>query len=218
MCYFHTMNSWRIHVCNARARLTPFCDLITEAFQLAEAKCRAVHEPVSIDIVVRASDRTMPNALKISGSSYGPGRVDLLIDPDISLDDLEFHKAVLRTVFHEFHHVLRWDGPGYGRTLGEALASEGLAQFFVHEMMDCQPEPWENALEESQLADFRKVARLEFEDKEYNHPDWFFGAGSFPTWAGYSVGYSMVEDALKDLGTTALESAKQPAFGFKKYL
>ncbi|WP_406721174.1 DUF2268 domain-containing putative Zn-dependent protease [Thioclava litoralis] len=48
---------------------------------------------------------------------------------------------LLRVLLHEYHHVLRGDGPGYGRSLEEALVSEGLAQLFVHQVLDVLPAP-----------------------------------------------------------------------------
>jgi uncharacterized protein YjaZ len=32
-----------------------------------------------------------------------------------------------RTIAHEWHHLARWRGPGYGETIAEAIISEGLA-------------------------------------------------------------------------------------------
>lgn len=216
--YVSVMSSWTVHLCNARKRLTPFASTVAGGLQAAQAKCEEVHPPTSVDIVVRAADRAMPEGLEVGGSSFAPGRIDIDIDINARLNEEQLYHAVLRTAFHEFHHVLRWDGPGYGFTLGEALASEGLAQIFVHEMMDCPPEPWESVLNETELADLRKVSRTEFENATYNHPEWFFGAGRFRAWAGYSLGKFMIEKALLDIGTTALESATRPADQFKPYL
>lgn len=36
---------------------------------------------------------------------------------------------------HELHHAKRWGGPGYGRTLLEAMVSEGLADHFSIELL-----------------------------------------------------------------------------------
>jgi hypothetical protein len=80
------MSNWNIHICNARDRLTPMVTAIEGALHEAEAKCQRVHEPVSLDIVVRATDHPMPKELEVSGSSYGPGRIDLGIDQTYGSD------------------------------------------------------------------------------------------------------------------------------------
>ncbi|MES0476805.1 MULTISPECIES: DUF2268 domain-containing putative Zn-dependent protease [Citrobacter freundii complex] len=41
------------------------------------------------------------------------------------------------------HHAARWQGPGYGSTLGEALVSKGLADHFSLELFGGEPELWE---------------------------------------------------------------------------
>ena len=80
------MSNWNIHICNARDRLTPMVTAIEGALHEAEVKCQRVHEPVSLDIVVRATDHPMPKELEVSGSSYGPGRIDLGIDQTYGSD------------------------------------------------------------------------------------------------------------------------------------
>ena len=55
-------------------------------------------------------------------------------------------------------------GPGYDRTLGEALVSEGLAGHFVQRLFGNPPEPWEHAV----------------------------GVGEYPRWLGYTLGYAIV--------------------------
>ena len=43
------------------------------------------------------------------------------------------------TIFHEWHHLARWRGPGYGKTLLEVMISEGLAQHFEVEVGGGEP-------------------------------------------------------------------------------
>ena len=56
-----------------------------------------------------------------------------------------------RHVAHEVHYCLRMGGPGYGRSLGEALVSEGLAGRFVAKLFGNAPEPWECAIDAAAL-------------------------------------------------------------------
>jgi predicted Zn-dependent protease DUF2268 len=56
------------------------------------------------------------------------------------------------TLAHELHHSSRVrTGPGYGSTLGEALVTEGLADFFAAEVFPRTPlPPWDHALSAAQ--------------------------------------------------------------------
>ena len=89
-------------------------------------------------------------------------------------------------VVHELHHALRWDAVGYGRTLGEAIVSEGLAGRFVQELFGGEGEPWDRALTEEQFAALLPRLRQELKAERYDHAAWFFGRGDLPRWAGYA--------------------------------
>lgn len=213
------MSVWHSHFFNSRHQLADMLDILSETISYAQNACEKVHRPVSLDLTVRGSNWPMPKALRVSGSAYGPGRIDLVIDTSASFESVELHQSLLRAIFHEFHHVLRWDGPGYGRTLGEALASEGLAQHFVHEMMDCPAEPWEQAIDETELLKAQLLALQRFEAENYDHSEWFFGAKELSQWTGYSVGYAMIAKYLVQApDTTALACAAIPASEFKPFL
>lgn len=204
---------------NARKQLTELLETLASAVSDAQNGCINVHDPVALDLTVRGTNWPMPKALRVSGSAYGPGRIDIVIDTSAGFSGEELHQAMLRTIYHEFHHVLRWDGPGYGQTLGEALVSEGLAQHFVHEMMTCPAEPWENAIDGAELLEAQSLAAQEFDAKQYDHSKWFFGSGKLSRWTGYTVGFDMVAKYLAEHSdTTALHSATTPASEFARFL
>ena len=206
---------WSLHLLNARGRLSAIEAEVRAALAEAEAQLGRAAAAVDLDVVIRAADQPMPPALRVIGASYGPGRIELGIDlTEGSSGGLR--EDVLRAVYHEFHHVLRWDGPGYGTTLGEALVSEGLAQLFVHEMMDCPPEPWEVMPEGVDLPALCQRAHDAFDDADYDHAAWFFGAGDLPNAAGYALGRMLVERVLAARqGDSALSMAREPAAGFR---
>jgi len=213
------MKRWSIHMLNSRGQLAEVLPILSDIISIAEKACGAVHPPVYLDLSVRAADWPMPPELIVSGAAYSPARIDMTIDLSHDIPIEEMKLLILRTLYHEFHHVLRWDGPGYGETLGEALVSEGLAQHFVHEMTDCTPEPWERAVSNPEMNALTKNAVPEFEDAGYDHAAWFFGAGDYPKWAGYSLGYAMVEKYLAaNPEASALTCASLPATAFKKFL
>ncbi len=130
------------------------------------------------------------------GQAYRKGLFSLTLDPD----NPHFARGVsdgtlCRQVTHEVHHCLRMGGPGYGRTLGEALVSEGLAGQFTGRLFGSGPELWERAVDDDLL-------RMHFPEgnvlatEGYDHAEWFFGTGRYPRWLGYTLGYRMVGDWL----------------------
>jgi Predicted Zn-dependent protease (DUF2268) len=213
------MTEWKLHMLNARLQLTGHHEVISKICNDVEQRLKHVEASPPLDIVVRAADEPQPPEFAVNGSSFGPGRMELVID--CARDDLDraLPDALEKTILHELAHVLRWDGPGYGHTLGEALVSEGLAQHFVHHFMDCPSEPWEIALHEKALRAQAKRALQDFDSKDYWHGEWFFGSGELPNWTGYALGNRIVGDHLMSRpAATALSLAMEPASSFRANL
>jgi hypothetical protein len=189
------MPSWTLHLVNARGQLASCADVILSACAEAEARVGAVTAPLALDIVIRAM-QAMPEALFVNGHCYEPAVIGIGIDLTQPHSGERLRHQLLKTLFHEFQHALRWDGPGYGDTLGEALVSEGLAQRFLHEMMDCPPEPFEVAVPDDVCETWRGDALAGFDDAAYDHAAWFFGTGDMPNWLGYTLGRRMVDRIL----------------------
>lgn len=118
-------------------------------------------------------------------------------------------KYMVRTVTHEVDHIMRMKRFGIPSTLFEAFISEGQAQHFSAEI-----DPGEHPLYAIALQDPKQIhelllkARSEF-DLEFTEEDfkrngrydqWFFGRGTteIPRWTGYSLGYKIVGEYLKD--------------------
>jgi Predicted Zn-dependent protease (DUF2268) len=95
---------------------------------------------------------------------------------------------------HELHHAKRWSGPGYGRTLLEAMVSEGLADHFSVELLGAAEPPWSDAFPRDQTERYLQLARPELDSTAYDHERWFFGSSStLPRWTGYTLGFRLVE-------------------------
>ncbi|WP_138466845.1 DUF2268 domain-containing putative Zn-dependent protease [Poseidonocella sp. HB161398] len=211
---------WHIHYINARGQLDPAEAPLREGIAAASDLLADGVPDLAVDIVVQVSAFPAPQPLAVSGAALSRGRIDLMADMaqfrDPATDAARYRGQSLRTMLHEYHHALRWEGPGYGRTLGEALVSEGLAQVFVHERADTPPEPWETALDEASQAALAARAEASFGEAGYSHPGWFFGMGSLPQWAGYALGAALVRRYLAETpGTTALGLAHAPAALFR---
>jgi predicted Zn-dependent protease DUF2268 len=94
---------------------------------------------------------------------------------------------------HELHHSSRIrTGPGYGKTLGEALISEGLAEHFVDEVFPATPpRPWDRALSKAEERSLWRQAEPVLW-RTYDQNTWFFGGYKVPRWTGYTLGYRIV--------------------------
>ena len=144
-----------------------------------------------------APDRTIPG-LYIGG--YCPNSLNLNIYLDTGYKRiLSVVKGMMKnTLAHEYHHASRWASPGYGRALGKAIISEGLADIFSLEAFPAEPPPWCTALGQEQTEVLLQRAAASFNQKNYNHVDWFFGDGSdHPRWGGYTLGYKVVKSYLE---------------------
>ena len=189
------MPPWSIHLVNARGQFGPRAEIIRRACAEVEARMEAVAPPLALDVVI-SGGQPVSGSMRVSGHCYEPGVIGLRVDLGPIHAGENLHDEVLKTLFHEAHHALRWEGPGYGETLGGALVSEGLAQRFVHEMMSCPPEPFEHAVPASTCEAYRPHARAGFDDMDYDHAGWFYGAAAIPNWLGYTLGLRMVDRFL----------------------
>ena len=160
---------------------------------LIESAYMAASQRIFIDdvevIVFPGPHRVVPG-WTVGGFAGGPRIVEIGIDaaqPDHLLEE-----RLPSIVAHELHHVARIRGPGYGATLLEAMASEGLADHFAEELLGEELPPWTTALSESERDFWIERARPELDSTSYHHPSWFFGDGQMPNWTGYTIGFYLV--------------------------
>jgi GNAT superfamily N-acetyltransferase len=118
---------------------------------------------------------------------------------------------------HELHHAKRWRGPGYGRTLLEAMVSEGLADRFSIELLGAAVPPWSDAFARDETALYLDLARPELDSTSYSHERWFFvRSATLPRWTGYTLGYRLVEAyQTEHSGATAAQLVNTPASAFR---
>lgn len=193
---------WQIHFLNARHTLTPVMPEIRASARLAVQAAAAHADLPTFDLVVQAG-RGIPE-WGVGGHAPAPGTIHLTIDPARFSGPL-----LIRTMVHELHHLIRWDGPGYGRSLGAALVSEGLAGHFVTQVLGGPPDPWDTTVAPAGLT---RRAVTEWAWLNYDHATWFFGTGNVRKWAGYGLGHRLVGAWLTaHPGETAASLAGVPA-------
>lgn len=179
-----------LHFLDARGALSPLRDWITNAFCETHKRASSLVSLASLDVVIQAGKQVIPEKGHL-GYAPGPGVIFITVDTNHPLL-LANHDASLERMFaHELHHAARWDGPGYGETLGEALVSEGMAGHFAQEVCGRGPEPWE-MLNIHDIQHYLFVAEEQWNHVGYDHPAWFFGSSTLPRWLGYSLGYQVV--------------------------
>jgi hypothetical protein len=159
-----------------------------------EAFERLPHRGV-VRIHVTADATEAIPGIGVGGFSGRDGNPQIAIDVNRGALHKALETWIPLTVAHELDHSSRIrTGPGYGKTLGEAIVSEGLADHFAAEVFPDAPKaPWDDAVTKDQERESWLRARRSLWSRfGYDHAEWFFGAGSFPHWVGYTLGYDIV--------------------------
>lgn len=151
----------------------------------------------SVDIVIYRYHA--PNS-DFATSGYTPtaNTVWLYTDPGQPNYTQFLNEQLPKVLAHELHHACRFQGPGYGKTLGEVLITEGLAAHFEQEITGDVPSGFYVQFAPKTLALLWKKAQTELQNESYNHTDWFFGnpAKKIPAHAGYGLGYWLTSKAV----------------------
>jgi len=184
-----------LHFLEARGDLRPDKAWMTKCLHSSFAAVCNVAEPGNVDVVVQHSTRVIPVKGHVGYCSEG-GRIFLNVDPENPTFRANLAQSLERVLAHELHHSMRWDRASYGRSLGGAMVSEGLAGHFVQQVFGGAPEPWETALDCRQRQALLGQAEANWDNAEYDHAAWFFGAGDLPNWSGYCLGYRIVGQYL----------------------
>ena len=206
------MTVWNIHFLNARNALTGVMPETRAAAREAVAAAED-HTPLPrFDLVIRTGDEVM-TGWGIGGCAPAPGQIQITLDPARFAPE-----PFIRTLVHELHHLIRWDGPGYGKTLGEALVSEGLAGHFVLQVLGGKPDPWDAVAPSDGLT---RRAMNEWSRLAYDHAEWFFGKGKVRRWSGYGLGHRLIAEYLSqnpddDAATLALTPADRVRTAMRK--
>ncbi len=189
-----------IHILLGSGRLLPYQSQIKNRFDKLITIVKKQLSLGNVDVVVYDNPEGAIPEIGVGGYSPNAHLIFISLDPQFPNFQQTIDEELKRTIAHELHHTLRWRDPGYGETLFEALITEGLADHFDMEVNNIDnPEPWDTALSDKQLVEIKAKAQKEFDNKNYNHNEWFFGSKekNIPRWAGYTLGFKLVEDYLK---------------------
>ena len=186
----------KFHVLNTSGKLNKYKTKIVDTAKQSFNVIRNFIPIDNVDVIVY-SRKTFP-LIGVGGYTPDANTVFLYIDTDYQHLESSIETQVLRILAHESHHCLRWRDPGYGKTLFEAMISEGLADHFDLEVTGKMPQPWSIALRDDKLQEMEEKAKPSYWT-EYDHPLWFYGsnANEIPNWTGYSLGFKFVGEYLK---------------------
>ncbi|MDO5368880.1 DUF2268 domain-containing putative Zn-dependent protease [Paracoccus sp. (in: a-proteobacteria)] len=180
------MPYWQVHFLNARHALTGIMPEVRAAVAESVALAAGHLGLPDFDLVVQAGDGG--SDWGVLGAARAPGVIELTLSPARFAPDL-----LIRRMVRELHHLVRWEHPGYGRSLGEALVSEGLAGHFVARVLGGPPDPWDVTTPPSGLA---KRAMTEWAWREFDRGLWFEGRGNIRKWAGYGLAHRLLAEHL----------------------
>jgi len=185
-----------VHILNSSGDLTHLKSSIQDVSKKTINKVRKKVPVDDVDIVVYKDRFGVIPEIGIGGFTASENRIMISIDPDFKDIKESIKNDLNRIISHELYHVLRKYTFEHKSTLLESLINEGLADHFENEINNTKPNIWDTVLNEKELKRLTKVAEKDFDNYDYNHSEWFFGAGSIPHWAGYSIGYYLVQEFL----------------------
>ena len=189
--------TWTVHWLKAGGDTGPWQSKIASQIEVARLAFGQLLPDMALDILLQRLPGAVIPELGMTGFALRGDLFTHTIDPDnCNFETALEEGGILRTAVHEAHHCARMRGPGYGRTLGEALVSEGLAGHYTLATLGGEPAPWETAVSGDLLRSYLP-SQQELASPNYNHAAWFFGAeGVRPRWIGYTLGFRLVGNWL----------------------
>lgn len=172
------------HFAAASGRLERYKPNIEAAFDSGARIAKDLLRADAVDVLfIDSPDEAIPE-MGVGGYTHGPHVIILAIDPDCpNLSE----QHIFSTLVHEFHHVMRWRGPGCHGDLGDMLVSEGLAQLFEEEVTGVRPIYSQVPISSVGMA----KANAELHRIEFSQAKWFFGTEDITKWFGYALGYQI---------------------------
>lgn len=194
--YTVVRNMINCHVMEASSGLAKFrerLELVTA--RTAEAVTRVL--PIDdVDIIFYINPPLTISEVGVCGYAPTAKIIFMSLDPQNEAFPEAYDEEIPATLAHELHHCMRWRGPGYGKTLIEALVTEGLARDFERMLRGGKLPSYHKSFPKAQIEELLGRASTEFSSPSYSHSDWFFGSKtrSIPELAGYSMGYELVQN------------------------
>ena len=189
-------------IANSSGLLDPHLEVIVAAFESATSHAQTLLGAEGIDVLfVDAAGETIPE-WGVGGYTYGPHVILIALDSAFALAQ----KTIETTLVHEYHHAMRWRGPGCGGDLAHMLVSEGLAQLFEEEALGEAPFFSRVAIKEDEVT----RARASLYSQPFSQAKWFFGSDGITRHFGYTYGYQLCRAYATASGKRASELVDVP--------
>ena len=201
------MTTWHLHPLNARHGLTPVLSEIRATARQAVALASAHAAIPDFDLVIRARLDGAAPEWGIDSRATSPGVIEMTLSPQ-RFDEA----ATIRALVRHMYQLIRMDGPGQSRGLGDALVGEGLAAHFIAQVLGGRPDAWDATAPSSGLA---RRAMNEWSRLGWDRGEWFLGRGKLRKWSGYGLGHRLIAEHLAQNpgdDTVALVTAPADAF------
>ena len=189
-----------LHIINSTGALDTQLAMIQQAFEASVPHTGKYLHLTDADVIVS-------NAPRLAVPELGVGGYTDAINSTIYIS-IDTHKkiaaeSITATLDHEFYHLKRHQLTGLPRTLLERILDEGLACKYEAEVHGKPPIYARVKLN----ADLIKRISEHFGDTR-DTDRWFFGGSNIPKWAGYSLGYTLINEYATKNRTTALKIVK----------
>lgn len=188
--------------------------------EIAEKHLEYLKERFSIsDVILHIEENPSKVIFENGVGGYTPDSNNIFLYFDSKNPNFEkdLELKIKSTITHEFNHAIRnryfnWEED----TLLGAMITEGLADHFDIEVNGGEPKIWNTALSTEEIEEYLETAKEEFSSRDFDYGKWFFGSGYIPRWTGYSLGFYLVGNYLKENNKKASEVTNQKAEDFFK--
>lgn len=206
----------KLHILNANGKLTKMIDYIQQSFAVAVEQINEVMilESLSVDVIAKYNEYVPPE-MGMGGYTPTEHEIQLWLPENNDYLMANFQQLFTATLAHELHHCFRHGSVGYGKTLLEALITEGLACHFENMVVNKTP-IYVDHLDNKDRQSWLEKSRQLWHSTDYSHADWFFGNDKkgIPKWVGYDLGFALVHQYFQKVSSNAVDSYDMPAIEF----
>ncbi len=116
----------------------------------------------------------------------------IYVHPECNLNDLE------KVIIHELAHSVSKYYKSLDMSIGEGLIFEGLAENFVEAIEGEEDKNLSQVITEKKAKEIFFEIKKILKEKDFKHySEVFYGTGKYPNWTGYSIGYYLIEQYIK---------------------
>ncbi len=210
------MNNFHYHFLESNTGLSEFENDIQRILSDLGERMISITEAVKTEVVVEHNPENCIPELGIGGQyTKADNCINIYLNLTHSHLRENLEQEISRTFVHEYMHALREHYvPWENGTLLDALVAEGLTQSFeIYILPNLTPAIYTTVFTDKELDELWNNAKPVLYEKKIVD-DWFYGNTNIKRWAGYSLGYKLVQDKIKDSGLKASQLYKLPSIDF----